>query len=100
MNVKSTTSTMTKWSDNEYEEEDHFFHALYHNNDAKVVKNVSTKTDVDSEDELMFKRMHDKFFHRRGGSEEGNEGNNRDTANVVREKYHFQDVIEECSFFE
>lgn len=100
---------MTKWSDNEFEEEDHFFHALYHNDD-KVVTNVSTnmkKTMDDkdcSEDEVMFAKLHNKLFHRRGGGGHHHiDDEEATTSNVVR-KYDFenvfQDIIEECSFFE
>jgi hypothetical protein len=104
-NVKSTSSTKTKWSDNNYEEEDHFFHALYHNNDDKVVTKVSTKKYVgdseDGEDEAMFERLHDKIFHRRRGSCE--EGKDEDIISDIADVafgFNFEDVIEECSFFE
>ena len=110
-NVKSNPSTMTKWSDNEFEEEDHFFHALYHNDD-KVVTNVSTnnkkKTMDDeedySEDEFMFAKLHNKLFHRRGGGHHNIDNEEATTTtNVVRKNDFenvFQDIIEECSFFE
>lgn len=108
-NVKSNPSTITKWSDNEFEEEDHFFHALYHNDD-KVVTNVSNNNkkkamdDEDySEDEVMFAKLHNKLFHRRGGGHHHIDDEEATTTNVVR-KYDFenvfQDIIEECSFFE
>ena len=108
-NVKSNPSTMTKWSDNEFEEEDHFFHALYHNDD-KVVSNVSTNNkkktmdDEDySEDEVMFAKLHNKLFHRRGGGNHHIDDEEATTTNVVRKNDFgvvFQDIIEECSFFE
>ncbi len=100
-NVKST-STTKKWSDNDYEEEDHFFHSLYHNNDDKVVTNMSIKKDsldVELEDMVMFKKLNDKLFHRRRGDEERNkeEEDKREIANV---KYGLEEVFEECTFFE
>jgi hypothetical protein len=107
-NVKSNPSTMTKkWSDNEFEEEDHFFHALYHNDDDdKDVTNVSNKKKKKtmdgedySEDEVMFAKLHNKLFHRRGGGH-----HHIDDEEATVRKYDFgevfQDIIEECSFFE
>lgn len=110
-NVKSTTpSTTTKWSDNEFEVEDHFFHALYHNDDDKVVTNVSNKNkktkmeDEDySEDEVMFVKLHNKLFHRRGGGHHHIDDEEATTTNVLLKNDFenvFQDIIEECSFFE
>jgi hypothetical protein len=98
VNVKST-STTKKWSDNDYEEEDHFFHSLYHNNDEKVVTCVSAKKidseDVDSEDVAMFKRLNDKIFHRRRG-----EQREKDEDDDRLEIANMKEVFEECSFFE
>ena len=107
-NVKSNPSTMTKWSDNEFEEEDHFFHALYHNDD-KVITNVSTKKkktmdDEDySADEVMFAKLHNKLFHRCGRWHHHIYDEEATMTNVVRKndiENVFQDIIEECSFFE
>ena len=100
VNVKST-STKKKWADNDYEEEDHFFHSLYHNNDDKVVTNVSTKKeseDVDLEDVVMFKRLNDKIFHRRRVGEEKKEG--KDKREIVDVKYGLEEVFDDVSFFE
>ena len=84
-----------------YEEECHFFHSLYHNNDDKVVTNVSTKKeseDVDLEDVVMFKRLNDKIFHRRHGGEEKMEG--KDKREIVDVKYGIEEVFDDVSFFE
>ena len=64
VNVKSTsTQHKKKWSDKEFEEEDHFFHSLYHNNDEdeKVVTNVSCKKIKNKEDEDDFHFIEDAF---------------------------------------
>lgn len=106
VNAKLSAATSKKWSDEEYEEEDHFFHSLYHNNDERVVTNVSIKKkdtaeDVESEaeDEVMFKRLNDKIFHRRRDGEEKKEGgdNDREVANM---RYGLEEVFEDVSFFE
>lgn len=63
--VKTTTNTHDAlWSDEDYDE-DPFFHALYHNNDAGIsVVNVSReKASHESVDNEMFEKLHRKFFH-------------------------------------
>lgn len=114
-NVKSssTTTSKKKWSDEDYEEEDHFFHSLYHNNDEeKVVTNASIKKkvtteeeDVESEDEVMFKRLNDKIFHRGRDGEEKKEGADNDVRETANMRHGLtmtglQEVFEEASFFE
>ena len=56
-----------------------------------------------TEDEVMFAKLHNKLFHRRGGGHHHIDDEEDTTTNVVRKndiENVFQDIIEECSFFE
>ena len=56
-----------------------------------------------SEDEVMFSKLHNKLFHRRGGGHHHIDDEEATMTNVERKTDFgdvFQDIIEECSFFE
>lgn len=97
--IKDVKSTATKkdslWSDEDYDE-DPFFHALYHNNDADdTIINVSsetTKTTMRVDDEL-FEKFHERFFAHHDDKKDDHEPTEKVTLPL-------RDIFEETNSFE
>ena len=82
-----TLALLTLLSD--FEEEDHFFHALVHNNDGEVVTNASAKTNERfmSDEFIMF----DEAFRICGGGDRRGSLRPRALSNVAYAYGHLAD---------
>ena len=101
-----TTSRRTKhprWEDNEYENEDLFFHALVHNNDdvddkdSGVVENVSNRVGRGRFDNDMFEKLNNKLFHH--DADTSNKNESKEKVSSRHANLHLHDILEDEEFF-
>ena len=101
-----TTSRRTKkqphWEDEQYENEDLFFHALVHNNDVDdkdsgVVENVSSRVGRGRFDNDMFEKLNNKLFHHDADTSNTNES--KEKVSSPHANLHLHDILEDEEFF-
>ena len=100
-----TTSCRTKkkqphWEDEDYENEDLFFHTLVHNNDDKdsgVVENVSSRVGRGRFDNDMFEKLNNKLFHHDADTSNTNYESKEKVSSHAN--LHLHDILEDEEFF-
>ena len=95
--VKATATKKhpSHWADEEYEDEDLFFHALIHNNDDKFEIHLKPKKSGRFDNDL-FEKLNDKIFHHHHDEASDDEHKTTEKKTI---SLHLHDVLDDDEFF-
>ena len=99
---RRTKKKQPHWEDEDYENEDLFFHTLVHNNDdvddkdSGVVENVSSLVGRGRFDNDMFEKLNNKLFHHDADTSNTNESKEKVSSHA---NLHLHDILEDEEFF-
>ena len=96
--IHEVKATATKkhhphWADEDYEDEDLFFHALIHNNDNKFEIHLKPKKSGRFDNDL-FEKLNDKIFHHHEAVDDEHKTTEKKTVSL-----HLHDVLDDDEFF-